>query len=126
MSKMAKKENTPQSITEPLHIKFRRQQRLADLAISRMTGKKITIQQYGAEESAKTKQQQKEWFYNNIWMPAYDTGITLLEMIIRYGIKNGFCKREENVIHFRDTKKSEHTLKKWHTEFIKRKKPLTS
>ena len=59
---MAKKENTPQSITEPLHIKFRRQQRLADLAISRMTGKKLQFNNMVQKNQQKRNSNKKSGF----------------------------------------------------------------
>ena len=78
--------------------------------------------QKGAKKAAEVKQQQKEWFYENIWSPAYDEGITLLENIIRYGVKKNLYTRKDGFLFFNGVKKSESTLKKWHTEFRKRKK----
>lgn len=78
--------------------------------------------QKGAQRAAEVKRQQKEWFYENIWSPAYDDGRTLLENIIRDGEKKECCTRKDGFVCFNGIEKSENTLKKWHTEFRKRKK----
>ncbi len=93
-----------------------------DNQIKELSEKNRLPRQKGAKKAAEVKQQQKKWFYENIWSPAYDEGITLLENIIRYGVKKNLYTRKDGFLFFNGVKKSENTLKKWHTEFRKRKK----
>lgn len=121
MNKTAEITYTQEEVEGLLDIAQRREQN-NEKQLKELSEKNRLPRQKGAKKAAEVKQQQKEWFYENIWNPAYDEGITLLENIIRYGKNKNICTRKDSFLLFNGTKKSENTLKKWHTEFRKRKK----
>ena len=82
-------------------------------------------QKEGAKITARKKQEQKEWFYQNIWKPYREKGIKDIKSILIQAKNNHEISVEDNKYHFSTSdnnkfSKSLSTLQNWHTEFKKR------
>ena len=93
--------------------------------IDRLQNGYTNEQKRGAEITAKKKQEQKEWFYQNIWKPYREKGIKDIKSILIQAKNNHEISVEDNKYHFTTSdnnkiSKSLSTLQNWHTEFKKR------
>lgn len=84
-------------------------------------------QKKGAEITARKKQEQKEWFYQNIWKPYKADGIKGIKAILNQAKKEGLTSVTEQIYTFTTENnnkfsKSLKTLQNWHTEFEKKTK----
>ena len=82
-------------------------------------------QRKGAEITAQKRQEEKEWFYQTIWVPYRVDGIKGIKDILDQAKKDGLISVKEQIYTFimennNKFSKSLKTLQNWHTEFKKR------
>lgn len=92
--------------------------------IDRLQNGSTNEQKRGAEITAKKKQEQKEWFYQNIWTVYKIDGIKGIKDILARAVEKGKVSVKELKYTFtmenNKFSKSLSTLQNWHTEFKKR------
>ena len=92
--------------------------------IDRLQNGSTNEQKRGAEITGKKKQEQKEWFYQTIWVPYRVDGIKGIKDILDQAKKDGLISVKELKYTFtmenNKFSKSLSTLQNWHTEFKKR------